>query len=229
MFEFEGLKFKFGSFTLLAGPMAAAKPIFAQKFIVKYLNENEEGKVIYFATSSPVDGIIKNLNIFGIKKGKIKKIIFLDYNPEYKEVKKVNNYLYRGNFSEENQLITALNLSNNNSIVVIPSFTLLLLGCKDKFNLANTLIKHLSMKNVMLFVAVNSNMFGEVNQFLKKKADNVIEFSKEADKFYFEVKKFSGEKGSSKKILDFPIYLFEKTKKEVAKRTSQMIMKKKTM
>ncbi len=226
MFEFEGLKFQIPSSTLLSGPMAAAKPIFAQKFIVKWLNDTK-GKVVYFATSSPIDNVIKNLNILGLKEEELKYITFFDYDPEYREVIKADNGIYKGDFSDVNQLTRAIEIVDENSTAIIPSFTLLLVGSKDKLRLAKALIEGLVKKPTTSFIAVNSDMFVEVNKLLEEEVDNVIEFMKENQDIYFKVKKFKGGKVEERKLLNFPRHLFENTKKEVARRTSLIIRKKK--
>ena len=43
---------------LLKGLMAVAKPVFAQKFIVNWIKMGD--RVLYFSTSSPVDGALRN-------------------------------------------------------------------------------------------------------------------------------------------------------------------------
>lgn len=225
MFEFEGLKFRLPFFTLLSGPMAAAKPIFAQKFIVKWL-EGRDSKVIYFATSTPVDGIVRNLKILGLNDRKLEDMVFFDYNPEYRELKKINDSLYVGDFSRKEQLKRALELIEEGSITIIPSFTLLLIGSDDKRRLGEILMDHLVKRFILSFIAVNSGMFQEVNEMLKDKADNVIEFIKYENDVYFKVVKFKGEAPRDKIKFEFPMHLFRRTKKEVAKRTSQIILKK---
>ena len=97
IFEIENLEFELPALTLLTGPMAAAKPIFAQKFAVKWLNK--DGKVAYFATSSPVEGVISNLKILGLEESKIASITFFDYNPNSNKIEKTK-YGWRGNFSD---------------------------------------------------------------------------------------------------------------------------------
>lgn len=207
--------------------MAAAKPIFVQKFIVKWLN-SKKGKVYYFATSSPIYGIIRNLDILGLRGEELKNIVFFDYDPEYKEMVEVGNGIYKGNFSDVNQLMKAMEAidKDENSVIVIPSFTLLLVGSKDKLRFTKTLIEELIKRPNTIFIAVNSDMFVEVNKLLEEKVDNLIEFLKEDQNIYFKVKKFRGERVEGRRPLKFPRHLFEKTKKEVARRTSSIIRKR---
>jgi len=223
LFEIENLRFELPSFTILSGPMAAAKPIFAQKFMVKWINTG--GKAIYFATSSPINGAITNLKILGIDENKIKNILFFDYDPNIKRIEKISHG-YKGNFSDENQLKYALNFAKE-KLVIIPSFTLLLVGVKDEEKIVKTLIDELIKKPITSFIAVNSAVFRDINKMLENAADNVIEFIKKEDKIYIKILKFKGEYKLKEQLFDFPINLFYKTKKEVAERTSRMIRDKK--
>lgn len=223
---FEGVIFPFPSSTILVGPMAAAKPLFAQKLIVSLLNRYDL-RVIYFATSSPVRGILRNLKIFGLEEEKEDKIIFFDYNPSYSELKKVDENHYIGNFSEKGQLRDVLAHADEKKIVVIPSFTLLLVGVEEKMGLATILIERLFKKNVMSFIAVNSAMFKEVNKVLEDAADNVLEFVREEEKIHVRVIKFKGSASRREIPFDFPREMFQSTKREVAERTSRIIREKK--
>jgi len=223
IFEIENMAFELPASTLLTGPMAAAKPIFAQKFIVKWIENG--GKVAYFATSSPVDGVISNLKVLGLEEKMMDKITFFDYNPQMKEIKEIEKG-YAGNFSDEKQLKEALNMVND-GIVVIPSFTLLLVGVEDKKALASILIENLFEKDITNFVAVNSAMFKEINKMLEEKADNILEFIKKRDGIYIKVVKFKGETAFKEWLFDFPMHLFHRTKKEVAERTAKLIKEKK--
>ncbi|MCD6473330.1 MAG: hypothetical protein J7K47_00255 [Thermoplasmata archaeon] len=223
IFEIENMAFELPASTLLTGPMAAAKPIFAQKFIVKWIENG--GKVAYFATSSPVDGVISNLKVLGLEEKMMDKITFFDYNPQMKEIKEIEKG-YAGNFSDEKQLKEALNMVND-GIVVIPSFTLLLVGVEDKKALASILIENLFEKDITNFVAVNSAMFKEINKMLEEKADNILEFIKKKDGIYIKVVKFKGETAFKEWLFDFPMHLFHRTKKEVAERTAKLIKEKK--
>ena len=222
-FQIENMAFELPASTLLTGPMAAAKPIFAQKFMVEWIRNG--GKVSYFATSSPIDGVISNLKVLGLDEKMMDKITFFDYNPKLREIEKIGRG-YAGNFSNEKQLKEALNMVND-SIVVIPSFTLLLVGIEDKKALASVLIKNLFEKDITSFVAVNSAMFKEVNKMLEEKADNILEFIKKEDGIYIKVKKFKGETAFKEWLFEFPMHLFHRTKKEVAERTAKLIKEKK--
>lgn len=223
MIEIENLRFELPSSTLLSGPMAAAKPIFAQKFMVKWINGG--GKAIYFATSSPINGVVTNLKILGINENKIKNILFFDYDPNTEKIEKIS-YGYKGNFSDERQLKYALSFAKEN-LVIIPSFTLLLVGIKDKEKLAEILINDLIKKPVISFIAVNSAMFKNINKMIENEVDNVIEFIKKEGKIYIKVLKFRGEVKLKEWLFNFPMNLFYKTKKDVAERTSKMIRNKK--
>ncbi|MCD6573621.1 MAG: hypothetical protein J7K95_05965 [Thermoplasmata archaeon] len=222
IFEIENMAFELPASTLLTGSMAAAKPIFAQKFIVKWVENG--GKVAYFATSSPIDGVISNLKVLGLDGKMMDKITFFDYNPQMKEIKEIEEG-YAGNFSDERQLKEALNMVND-SLVVIPSFTLLLVGIEDKFSLVDILVKNLIEKDITSFIAVNSAMFKEINKMLEQHVDNVLEFIKKEERIYIKVKKFRGEVAFKEWLFKFPIHLFHKTKKEVAERTSKLIKEK---
>jgi len=223
IFEIENMAFELPASTLLTGPMAAAKPIFAQKFMVEWIKNG--GRVAYFATSSPIDGVISNLKVLGLDEKMLDKITFFDYNPQMKEIKEIEKG-YAGNFSDEEQLKEALNMVND-SLVVIPSFTLLLVGVEDKKALASVLIKNLFGKAITSFVAVNSAMFKDVNKMLEEKADNILEFIKKKDGIYIKVVKFKGETAFKEWLFDFPMHLFHRTKKEVAERTAKLIKDKK--
>ena len=183
------------------------------------------GRVAYFATSSPIDGVISNLKVLGLDEKMLDKITFFDYNPQMKEIKEIEKG-YAGNFSDEGQLKEALNMVND-SLVVIPSFTLLLVGVEDKMALASVLTKNLFGKAITSFVAVNSAMFKDVNKMLEEKADNILEFIKKKDGIYIKVVKFKGETAFKEWLFDFPMHLFHRTKKEVAERTAKLIKDKK--
>lgn len=227
--KFERLEFEIPSSTVLMGPMAAAKPLFAQKFIVKLLNGDSSYHVLYFATSSPVCGILRNLRIFGLKNEAREKITFFDYQPSCNGLKKVDANYYIGNFSDKKQLKEALSKADEKTLVIIPSFTLLLVGTEDKVGLAEVIINDLMKYKVTSFVAVNSAMFKDINGFLARNADNVLEFFKRDNKIYFKVMKFKGKTPNEEILFHFPKELFQSTKKEVAERTSRIIREKKVM
>jgi KaiC/GvpD/RAD55 family RecA-like ATPase len=231
-FNFEGFEFELPAFTLLSGPMAAAKPLFAQKFIVEFLKGHSGWRVIYFATSSPICGILRNLRLFGSKDDDKAKITFLDYQQTCEDLKKVEGNYYMGNFSDRNQLEKALKMAGEKTIIVIPSFTLLLIGTEDKEELGRTLLRALSElkeKKVIFFVAVNSKMFEGINVMLEEEADNVLEFIKRNDDVYILAKKFRGKAPEDKVPFKFPREAFQSTKKEVAERTARIIREKKGM
>ena len=160
-FRFEGFEFELPTFTLLSGPMAAAKPLFAQKFIVSFLKEPPDCRVLYFATSSPVCGVLRNLRIFGMSDDEARRITFLDYQPSCEKLSKVDINYYIGNFSKPEQLEEALKMVDERSIVVVPSFTLLLVGSDEKERLTDVLIRGIKESDSTAFVAVNSAMFEE--------------------------------------------------------------------
>jgi KaiC/GvpD/RAD55 family RecA-like ATPase len=226
-FAFEGFDFELPAFTLLSGPMAAAKPLFAQKFIVRFLKEHPDYSVLYFATSSPVCGILRNLRVFGIGSGEIQRITFLDYQPSCEGLKRVDSNYYIGNFSEPEQLRNGLDMAGQKSVVVIPSFTLLLIGSEEKGRLVEVLIDGLEKAGATAFVAVNSAMFEEHNRKLAENADNVLEFLKRGEKVYVKALKFKGRAPEGEVPFEFPREMFEGTKKEVAERTARIIREKK--
>ncbi len=226
-FRFEGFDFELPAFTLLSGPMAAAKPLFAQKFIVEFLRENPDYKVLYFATSSPVCGILRNLRVFGMRDDVAKGITFLDYQPSCEGLKRVDANYYIGNFSDSKQLEKALGVADERTIVVVPSFTLLLIGSEAKDELTDVLIKGVRKANPIAFVAVNSAMFREQNEKLAESADNIIEFTKRGEKVYVRALKFRGRAPDGEVKFEFPREMFEGTKKEVAERTARIIREKK--
>ena len=223
IFQIENMVFELPASTLLTGPVAAAKPIFAQKFMVEWIKKG--GKVSYFATSSPMESIISSLKILGLDKKMMDRITFFDYSPKLKEIKKIEKG-YVGNFSNKEQLKEALNMVDD-SLVVIPSFTLLLVGIEDKFSLVDILVKNLIEKDITSFIAVNSAMFKEINKMLKQHVDNVLEFIKKEERIYIKVKKFKGEVAFKEWVFNFPMHLFHRTKKEVAERTAKLIKEKK--
>ncbi|WP_297498471.1 hypothetical protein, partial [Thermococcus sp.] len=214
-------------FTLLTGPMAAAKPLFAQKFIVKFLKKNPDYKVLYFATSSPVCGILRNLRIFGMKEEDTERITFLDYQPSCEDLKKVDVNYYIGSFSKPEQLEKVLDMADGRTIVVVPSFTLLLIGSEVKDELTDVLTKGIRKASSVAFVAVNSAMFKEQNERLAESADNVLEFTKKGEKVYVRVVKFKRQAPDGEVPFEFPREMFEGTKKEVAERTARIIREKK--
>jgi hypothetical protein len=224
--KFENLEFNLPSSTILGGPMAAAKPLFAQKFIVNILNNYKEYNVLYFATSSPVCGILRNLEIFGLEKKNKERILFFDYDPSCSKFRKVNDGYYIGNFADKGHLEDALSHANEKSIVVIPSFTLLLVGTKDKAGLADILVRNVFEQKLTSFIAINTSMFEDINKILENKADNVIHFTRKDRKVNFKVLKFKGE-GTKEGFFEFPVEMFQRTKKEVAERTSELIKGKK--
>jgi KaiC/GvpD/RAD55 family RecA-like ATPase len=226
-FTFEEFEFELPAFTLLFGPMAAAKPLFAQKFIVEFLRNHPDYKVLYFATSSPVCGILRNLRVFGLSDGDTRRLTFLDYQPSCEEVKRADTNYYMGNFSDPGQLRMALRTADEKSIIVVPSFTLLLIGSDNKEELTGVLIDGIKKSGAMAFVAVNSAMFEEHNKRLAENADNVLEFLKRGDRVYVRALKFRGEALRSEVPFDFPRDMFEGTKKEVAERTARIIREKK--
>ncbi len=120
-FAFEGFEFELPAFTLLSGPMAAAKPLFAQKFVVEFLKTHGDFRVLYFATNSPV----------------------CNYQPSCESFQRADSGYYIGNFSEPEQLDAALCMAEEKTIVVIPSFTLLLIGSEEKERLVEVLLKRL--------------------------------------------------------------------------------------
>ncbi|MGB9781116.1 hypothetical protein [Caldanaerobacter sp.] len=226
-FEIEGLKFSLPSFTLLAGPMAAAKPLFAQKFIAAFLNEVDGANVFYLATSAPVEGILRNLQVFGLKEEK-KNITFFDYDPAVKELKKEGDNYYKGDYSEPEILKQILDLAAENTIIVIPSFTLLLVNTERKEDLIRTLLGTSENKNFISFVAVNSDMFQNYNEKLMEASDNLLEFFKKGEKIFLKVVKFKGEYDREETEFKFEKELFTTTKKEVAERTAKMIKAKRS-
>jgi KaiC/GvpD/RAD55 family RecA-like ATPase len=231
-FNFEGFEFELPAFTLLSGPMAAAKPLFAQKFIVEFLKEHPDWRVLYFATSSPICGILRNLRIFGLGDEDKGKITFLDYQPSCEELREVEGNYYIGNFSNKDQLETALKMAGEKTMIVIPSFTLLLVGAEDKEELGRTLVRTLSelkVNGAVSFVAVNSKMFEGINVMLEDEADNVMEFIKRGDDVYILSKKFRGKAPEGEVPFKFPREAFQSTKKEVAERTARIIREKKVM
>jgi KaiC/GvpD/RAD55 family RecA-like ATPase len=221
--ELEGLKFVLPSSTLLVGPMAAAKPLFALKFVASVLNRYGDYRAIIFATSSPKETILNNLKVFHLSDDAEKRITFFDFDPLSEELMKINDVCYVGNFSDPDQLKKALHYARENDIVVIPSFTLLLVGAKDRTELAEILAENLLKRQVTSLVAVNSAMFVEINKNLEGVADNVIAFTKRGKEIYFKPIKFKGEAPEREIRFEFPKELFEKTKKEVALRTSELI------
>lgn len=226
-FVLEGLEFELPASTLLSGPMAAAKPLFAQKFLVEFLKEHPDYNVLYFATSSPVCGILRNLRIFGMGGGEIQRITFLDYQPSCTKIEKVDTGYYIGNFSEPEQLRNGLEMAGKKSVAVVPSFTLLLIGSEEKERLVEVLIKWLRREKVVAFVAVNSAMFEAYNRKLAENADNVLEFLKRGEKVYIKPVKFCGAVPGEELPFEFPREMFEGTKKEVAERTARIIREKK--
>ncbi|WP_297070567.1 hypothetical protein [Thermococcus sp.] len=124
-FRCEGFELELPAFTLLTGPMAAAKPLFAQKFIVKFLKEHPDYRVLYFATSSPVCGILRNLKVFGMGNEGTGKITFFDYQPSCEGIRKADTDYYIGNFSDPEQLGRVLNMANERTMVVVPSLSLI--------------------------------------------------------------------------------------------------------
>jgi len=221
-FELEGFKFKLPSFTLLTGPMAAAKPLFAQKFIAAILNEGGEPRVFYFATSAPVEGILRNLEVFGLKRGR-EKITFFDYDPAIKELKKEGDNYYKGDYSIPEMLKSIFELADENTIVVIPSFTLLLVNTERKEELVEVLVESIKDKNLTSFVAVNSDMLQNFNKKLESACDNIMEFFKKEEQIFIKVTRFKGEYDAEEKEFKFAKELFTTTQKEVAERTSEMI------
>ncbi len=231
-FRFNAFEFELPAFTTLSGPMAAAKPLFAQKFVVEFLRDHSDWKVLYFATSSPIQGILRNMHIFGLREEDEGRITFLDYQPSCEELKRIESNYCIGNFSKVEQLEKGLRMAGEKTIVVIPSFTLLLVKADDKEKLGKTLIEVISKlkaKGVTSFIAVNSKMFGEVNAMLEKNADNVLEFSKRSDNVYIQAKKFRGIAPNGEVPFEFSREMFQRTKKEVAERTVRIIREKKEM
>ncbi|WP_148881996.1 hypothetical protein [Thermococcus aciditolerans] len=226
-FGFWGFGFELPAVTLLSGPMAAAKPLFAQRFIVEFLNVHPEYDVLYFATSSPVCGVLRNLRIFGMDDEGIRGITFLDYQPSCAQIERADAGYYIGNFSEPEQLKRALDMAGQKSIVVIPSFTLLLIGSGEKERLVDVLLDWLGRGRTVSFVAVNSAMFGDHNRKLAENADNVLEFLKRRDEVYIRPLKFRGSAPREDIPFEFPREMFEGTKKEVAERTARIIREKK--
>lgn len=228
-FGFLGFEFELPAFTLLSGPMAAAKPLFAQKFIVEFLKVHPDYGILYFATSSPVCGVLRNLQIFGMDDEKTRGITFLDYQASCAQIERADTGYYIGNFSEPEQLKRALDMASQKSIVVIPSFTLLLIGSEEKELLVDVLVDWLEGrgKRVVSFVAVNSAMFGDHNRKLAENADNVLEFLKRGDEVYIRPLKFSGSAPRENVPFKFPREMFEGTRKEVAERTARIIREKK--
>lgn len=227
--NFEGLIFDLPSSTLLSGSMATAKPLFAQKFIVTLLNKLDGLKVAYFATSSPVCGILRNLKIFGLRDNLEKRIVFFDYNPLCNELKRVDENYYVGNFSDVDQFESALTYAGEKSAIVIPSFTLLLVGSDNKLELTDVLVKNVLNQDTTSFTAVNSLMFEEINTLLEDAVDNVLKFTRKERKIYFRVLKFRGRVSKREMPFEFPVNMFQRTKKEVAERTSRIIREKKGM
>ncbi|NNG67057.1 RAD55 family ATPase [Caldanaerobacter subterraneus] len=226
-FELEGFKFELPSSTLLTGPMAAAKPLFAQKFIAAVLNEREDIRVFYFATSAPVESILRNLEVFGLKRGR-EKITFFDYDPAIKELKKEGDSYYKGDYSIPEMLRRIFGLAGENTIVVIPSFTLLLVNSDNKEGLLEVLTSSTKNKNLTSFVAVSSDMFQEFNEKLIDVSDNIMNFFKKGEKIFIKVTKFKGEYDAEEKEFKFAKELFTTTKKEVAERTAKIIRAKKS-
>ncbi len=225
-FAFEDFEFELPAFTLLSGPMAAAKPLFAQKFVVEFLKTHGDFRVLYFATSSPVCSVIRNLRVFGAGEEELERITFLDYQPSCERLQRADSGYYIGNFSEPEQLDAALGMADEKTIVVIPSFTLLLIGSEEKERLVEVLLKRLQ-KGVISFIAVNSAMFEEHNRRLAESADNVLEFLKRGEKVYIRALKFKGRAPAGEVPFEFPREMFEGTKKEVAERTARIIREKK--
>ncbi|NJE48225.1 hypothetical protein [Thermococcus sp. 9N3] len=225
-FTFEGFEFELPAFTLLSGPMAAAKPLFAQKFIVEFLKTHRDFKVLYFATSSPVCGVLRNLRVFGAGDDELSRITFLDYQPSCEELQRADSGYYIGNFSEPEQLNAALEMVDEKTIIVIPSFTLLLIGSGEKERLVEVLLEKL-LGGITSFVAVNSAMFEEHNRKLAENADNVLEFFKRGEEVFIKPVKFKGVAPESPVPFRFPREMFEGTKKEVAERTARIIREKK--
>ncbi len=228
-FPFEGFEFELPFFTLLSGPMAAAKPLFAQKFIVRFLKGHSDYSVLYFATSSPVCGILRNLRVFGLEEKEKERIIFLDYHSSCESLKETDANYYIGNFSDKAQLMESLKLADEGTIVIVPSFTLLLVGTEDKQGLAEVLVRNLLKKKATSFVAVNSLMFEEINEMLAERADNVLEFLKRGDSVRIRTRKFRGQAPEGEIPFKFPREMFQSTKKEVAERTARIIREKKVM
>ncbi|NJF24627.1 hypothetical protein [Thermococcus sp. Bubb.Bath] len=231
-FHFNSFEFELPAFSILSGPMAAAKPLFAQKFIVEFLKKYPDWRVLYFATSSPICGILRNLRIFGLRNDDRGKITFLDYQPSCEELREIERNYYMGNFSDKNQLEKGLKMGGEKTIIIIPSFTLLLVGAEDKEELGKTLMRTLSelkAKGVVSFVAVNSKMFEGINAILEDEADNVLEFIKRGDDVHILTKKFKGKAPEVEVPFKFPREAFQSTKKEVAERTARIIREKKGM
>lgn len=225
--NFAELRFSFPSLIVLTGPMAAAKPLFAQKLTVALLNEKSDIKAMYFATSSPVCGILRNLKMFGLEEEKKDKITFFDYNPACDRIEKVGEKYYLGNFSKKEQLKRALSHADEKTIVVVPSFTLLLVGTEDKMGLTDVLIEGLRNQGLASFVAVNSTMFAETNKAIEDRADDVLSFTREGKKVHIKVIKSKRESPGRQVPFEFPIEMFQSTKKEVAERASRIIGEKK--
>ncbi|MGB9678497.1 MAG: RAD55 family ATPase [Thermoanaerobacteraceae bacterium] len=225
-FELEGLKFSLPSFTLLAGPMAAAKPLFAQKFIANFLNKIEGANVFYLATSAPIEGILRNLQVFGLNEER-RNITFFDYDPAVKELREEEDNYYKGDYSNPKILNQILDLANENAVIVIPSFTLLLVNAEKKEELAETLLEAFKNKKLILFVAVNSEMFQDLNGKLIGVSDNFLEFFKKGKEIFIKVVKFKGKYDKEEKEFRFKKEIFTTTKKEVVEKTSNVIKKKK--
>ena len=211
---------------LLKGPMAAAKPVFAQKFIVNWINMGN--RVLYFATSSPIDGVLRNLEILGLNK-KNGNIVFADFVVEAKKILEINDNLYKGNFSDYMILRDFLTefyrkVSLDRWLLVIPSFTLLLMTADNKIDLVNILITYIIKKHILSMIAVNSEVLKEYNSILEKECDMTIEFRRKEDHIFYKI-----VDENKWYILDFPDDLFQRTKKEVAQRTGSIIRKTKSL
>ena len=194
---------------------------------MEFLRENPDYRVLYFATSSPVCGVLRNLRIFGMGDDLEGRITFLDYQPSCGGIRKVDTNYYIGNFSDSEQLREALNMADGKTIVVVPSFTLLLIGSEEKDELTDALIGGIREANSIAFVAVNTAMFGEQNERLAESADNILEFTKRGEKVFVRAFKFKGAAPEEEIPFEFPREMFEGTKKEVAERTARIIREKK--
>ena len=211
---------------LLIGPMAAAKPLFGQMLAKRWVSSG--GSLLYMLTSAPRKAVEANLRTFGFDDEELRNVCLVDYVPG-STLEQIDSRVWQAPLEDPDTLERVVTVVKSHGqgpwMVLIPSVTLLLANTPDRNRLIETLKRLFYGKSAvdLAALAVNTKMFQEENEMLIRDAERVLSFRRERDTVYLKVERGVPGWVGKEIVMPVPADILDGTKKEVAKRTSQLL------
>ncbi len=216
------------NFTLIGGPGGSGKPLLSFIYIMNWLRRG--GKVIYVATSTSPEFVRKTtglLHLGDVSAFEQKKHIgFLDVRPVEKKISNteiqapmMQPAVFRAKISElEHQLS-----GDFGTMLAIPALNLLFMNKTSRKELFQTVLNLLNERKDMTFVfTINEDVFQEMSNQLKERADVFLETFMEQKKIVVVAQRANVPFRQEKLLIDFGPQVLAKVKEEADARRKKL-------